>query len=65
MILAQTTLGDTMQIDAPTFMEGFNQGFFMGFLVSLLLCGLSFGYWLIMRPNSVPQREVKSRAASA
>jgi len=59
-----------MQVDAPTFIDGFSQGFFMGFLVSLLMCGLSFGYWLfgywlVMRPSSVSQREVKSRAASA
>ena len=58
------TLG-TMQVDAPTFIDGFNAGFLMGFLVSLLMSGLFFGYSLVMRPNSVSQREVKSRAASA
>jgi hypothetical protein len=58
------TLG-TVQVDAPMFGDGLSLGFFMGFLASLLMCSLFFGYWLVMRRNSVSQREVKSRAASA
>jgi hypothetical protein len=54
-----------MQVDAQTFIDGFSRGFAMGFVVSLLMCGLAFGYWFVMRPNSVAQPEVKSRAASA
>jgi hypothetical protein len=54
-----------MQVDAPTFIDGFSPGFIMGFLASLLMCILSFGYWLVMRPNSVAKGKVKSRAASA
>lgn len=55
----------TMHVDAPTFGDGLTQGFLLGFLVSLLMSSLAFGYWLMLRPNSVSQREVKSRAASA
>ncbi len=55
----------TMPLDAPTVIDGLSQGFFMGFLASLLICSLSFGFWLVTRPNSVSQQEVKSRAASA
>lgn len=55
----------TMQVDAATFIDGFHQGFFMGFLASCLMASLFVGYWLVLRTNSVSQREVKSRAASA
>ena len=55
----------TMQVNVPTFIDGLSQGFCMGFVVSLLMCSLFFGYWLVMRPNSSSQREVKSRGASA
>ena len=54
-----------MQVDAPMFSDGLSLGFFMGFLASLLMCGLFFGFWLALRPNSASQQEVKSRAASA
>jgi hypothetical protein len=55
----------TMQVDAPTFVDGFRFGFFMGFVASLLMYGLFSGYWLVMHSNSASQRELKSRAASA
>jgi hypothetical protein len=54
-----------MQVDAQTFVDGFSPGFIMGFIASLLICILSFGYWLVMRPNSVTKGKVKSKAASA
>jgi hypothetical protein len=54
-----------MQLDAPTFLDGFRFGFIVGIGASLLLGGVSCGYWLVMRPISTSRRELKSMAASA
>jgi hypothetical protein len=54
-----------MQLDAPTFADSFRFGFFLGIGVTVLMCGLFWGYWLALHAESTSEPRVKSRAASA